>query len=173
MWKAVLAGTTALAIVGSSLVYAQERTDTRRPDSGPRWSAEDMNALLDARIAAIKAALKLSADQEKNWPAFEQVVRDLAKARQARMAAHHDQPRGDAAGPDLIERLMRRASAMTDRADNLKRLADAAKPLYESLDEGQKHRFSFLMRRVGPARMAFAARHERHEHERRGPDGAR
>jgi zinc resistance-associated protein len=172
MWKAVLAGTTAVAIAGSSLAYAQQRPDDRRPEAAQRWSAEDMSALLDARIAAIKAALKLSAEQEKSWPAFEQTVRDLAAARQARMAARCERPRGDATGTDLIERLQRRASAMTDEAANVKRLADAAGPLYQSLDDGQKHRFAFLLRSVGPGRMAFAGHHGRGEHER-GPDGPR
>jgi zinc resistance-associated protein len=38
------------------------------------------------------------------------------------------------------------ADAMTTRAANLKKLADAAEPLYKSLDEGQKHRFGMLLR---------------------------
>jgi hypothetical protein len=35
---------------------------------------------------------------------------------------------------------------MTERAAGLKKLADAAEPLYKTLDEGQKHRFATLMR---------------------------
>jgi hypothetical protein len=35
---------------------------------------------------------------------------------------------------------------MTTRAAGLKKLADASEPLYKSLDEGQKHRFTMLMR---------------------------
>ena len=34
-------------------------------------SAEDISAFMDARIAALKAGLRLTPDQEKNWPAFE------------------------------------------------------------------------------------------------------
>jgi len=180
MWKAVLAATTAVAIAGSSLVYAQERpagSDAGRPDAAQRWrpSAEDMNAMLDARIIGLKTALKLTPEQEKNWPAFEQTIRDLAKARQARMAARRDHPRDDPGGIDLIERLEQRASAMTDAAANVKRLADAAKPLYLSLDEGQKHRFAFMIHALGPRRMAFSAGHDRgeHEHGRGGPRDAR
>src|ERR1700733_6605101 len=82
MWKTVLAGTAALAIAGSSLVYAQQG-----PDRGPRgWrpSAEDVSAFTGARIAAIHAGLKLNADQEKNWPAVETALRDVAKQRSER-----------------------------------------------------------------------------------------
>ena len=36
-----------------------------------RFSPEDRAAFLDARIAALKAGLELSAEQEKNWPPLE------------------------------------------------------------------------------------------------------
>ena len=43
MWKAILAGTTALAIAGSTLVYAQQRSG--RPDGMQRGpNIEDMRA---------------------------------------------------------------------------------------------------------------------------------
>jgi hypothetical protein len=38
---------------------------------------------------------------------------------------------------------------MTARAANLKKLADAAEPLYKSLDDGQKQRFGMLLRMGG------------------------
>ena len=41
---------------------------------------------MDARIAALKAGLRLTSDQEKNWPAFESAVLDMAKARAERWA---------------------------------------------------------------------------------------
>ena len=77
MWKTVLAGTTALAIAGGTLAYAQQGPGPR----GPHWrpSAEDVSAFTDARVAALHAGLKLTADQEKNWPAVESALRDLGK----------------------------------------------------------------------------------------------
>ena len=38
---------------------------------------------------------------------------------------------------------------MTTRAASLKKLADAAEPLYKSLDDGQKRRFAVLLRMGG------------------------
>ena len=35
MWKGIVAGTAALAIVGTSVVFAQQRFG--RPDDGQRW----------------------------------------------------------------------------------------------------------------------------------------
>ncbi|MEI9803400.1 MAG: Spy/CpxP family protein refolding chaperone [Pseudolabrys sp.] len=149
MWKSVLAGTAALAIAGTSLVYAQQGPGG--PGGGPgrgphaRMSAEDRAAFGDARIAAIHAGLKLNADQEKNWPAVEAALRDFAKQRSERFAAHAsaDRPK------DPIERLNLRADIMTQRGAALKKLADAVGPLYKSLDEGQKNRFILLARFEG------------------------
>jgi zinc resistance-associated protein len=144
MWKSVLAGTTALAIAGSSLVYAQQGPGG--PDRAQRWrpSAEDISAFGDARIAAIHAGLKLTPEQEKNWPPVESALRDLAKQRSEHFAAYAsaDRPK------DPVEWLALHADMMTQRGAALKKLADAAGPLYKSLDEGQKHR-ALVLARVG------------------------
>ena len=144
MWKSVMAGTAALAILGGSLALAQQ---PGTPD-GPRWrpTAEDASAFADARIAALKAGLRLTPEQEKNWPPLEQAMRDMAKQRFDRMSAWRNQPRPT----DPIERLRRGADAMGESAANMKRLADAAGVLYQSLDESQKRRFVMLARFMGP-----------------------
>ena len=157
MWKAVLAGTTALAIAGSSLVYAQQGSDDFR--RGPRWrpSAEDISAFGDARIAALHAGLKLTAEQEKSWPPVESALRELAKQRSERYAARASGDRPQ----DPIERLNLRADAMGQSAAALKKLADAAGPLYKSLDDSQKRRFVMLAR--------LGARKDGHWRGRHGP----
>ena len=165
MWKALFAGTTALAIAGSSLALAQQPAPQQQqaPQAGPegrqhwRPSEQDLGALTDARIAAIKAGLKLTADQEKNWPAVEQAIRDLAKERQERRTERRGERRGagTAGAADPIARLRDRADAMTQTAAGLKRLADAADPLYQSLNEDQKHRLLFLVRSMRGHRMAM------------------
>jgi hypothetical protein len=161
MWKTVLAGATALSIAGTGLAFAQQSP----PADPPRWrpSAEDITALTDARIAALRAGLKLSAEQEKHWPAVEAAIRDLDKQRMARIEARRAARSGDQAPPrpGAIERLHRGADAMTSRGTALKQLADAAEPLYNSLDEGQKRRFAMLLR-VG----RHGHGHGRHWHRR-------
>ncbi|MBI1203786.1 MAG: hypothetical protein GC182_14895 [Rhodopseudomonas sp.] len=162
MWKSILAGTTVLAIAGSTLAYAQQGHG--RWERGAHWrpSAQDIAAFGDARIAAVHAGLKLTPEQEKNWPAVETALRDMAKQRSERFAA-----RASADKPvDPIERMATRADAMTQQGAALKKLADAAEPLYKSLDDGQKHRFLMLARLGGEG-----GRHGwrgRHGHER-GP----
>jgi zinc resistance-associated protein len=172
MWKTAAIGASALVIAGS-MVYAQQRRgfDVRRGYDAPRasqardWrpSAQDLSAFADARIAALHAGLQLNADQEKNWPAFEQALRELAKMRLDRLAARDQQQAQPQTPASPIERLQRRADAMSTRGAALKRLADAAAPLYQSLDDAQKHRFTVLAR--------FMRLHERHrmaERERFG-----
>ncbi len=147
MWKAILAGTTALAIAGSSAVYAQQRLS--RPEGAQRWqpSVEDMRAFSEARLAALKAGLALTPDQEKNWPAYERAARDLAKLRLDRIGTAMAARRGNApANVDPAERLRNRGTAMADTGAALTKLADAMDPLYKSLDDSQKHRFALLSR---------------------------
>jgi zinc resistance-associated protein len=141
MWKSVLAGTTVLAIAGGSLVYAQQGPGGARADS-PRWrpNAEDISALGDARIAGLKAGLKLTADQEKLWPAVEKAMRDGAKLRSERFSANASADRS----ADPFDRMQLRAKRMAEEGATLKAIADAAAPLYKSLDDGQKRRFVML-----------------------------
>ena len=109
MWKTVLAGSTALALAGATLAYAQQGSGGR--DIAPHWqpSAEDISAFGDARIAALHAGLKLTAEQEKNWPAMESALRDLSKQRSERLAARASADRPT----DPVERLVLRADVMT------------------------------------------------------------
>jgi zinc resistance-associated protein len=145
MWKVIVAGTAALAIAGTSLVYAQQRGGR---DGAQRWqpNAEDLRAFGEARLAALKAGLTLTQEQEKNWPSFELAARDFGKLRMDRMAAM----RGATPSNDPVERLRQRATAMSDTGAALKKLADATDPLYKSLDDGQKRRFAVLNRLGGP-----------------------
>jgi hypothetical protein len=164
MWKSVLAGTTALAIAGTSLVYAQQRPGALGThEIAQRWkpSAADISAYGDARIASIHAGLKLNAEQEKNWPAVESALRDLAKQRTERFTAraNADRPK------DLVERLAARADVMTQNGAALKKLADAAGPLYKSLDGGQKRRFTVLARLNGHE---FGSQHGKDGHHGHG-----
>ena len=158
MWKTLAAGTTVLAIAGASLAYAQKAPDGA--DQPTRWrpNVEDMAAFGDARIAALHAGLKLSADQEKMWPAVETALRDLAKLRADRVAARES---ADKPNPptDPIQRLTRRADMMTQSGTAMKKLADAAGPLYKSLDDGQKQRLLVLARLGGPEQGGWRGRH--------------
>jgi hypothetical protein len=149
MRKVLLAGIAVLAIVGTTVVYAQNRPWFHQH---MRLSPEDRAAFVDARIAGVHAGLKLTPDQEKLWPPVEAAVRDFAKLRidraNGRMKAENgqqDQQKVD----DPVARLRERADNMATSAAAMKKIADAADPLYKTLDEGQKRRLAFLTHHEG------------------------
>ena len=141
MKKLLLAGTAVLVLAGSTAVYAQHRPWFHEHF---RMSAEDRAAFADARIAAVHAGLKLNADQEKLWPPVETAVKEFAKLRidraNARMNANRDRQTPD----DPVARLRERAETMGATAAAMKKIADAADPLYKTLDDGQKRRLAIL-----------------------------
>jgi zinc resistance-associated protein len=161
MMKKVVVGATALMLLASAYAYAQQPPGGR--DGGRRWQprAEDRAAFLDARLAALHAGLKLTPDQEKSWPAFEQAYRELAAQRAERMT---NEGRGDRdRDPDPVQRAQRQADMLTKSGAALKRYADAAAPLYQSLDDSQKQRFELLSRMARSHRFAFWRNGERGE----------
>src|SRR6516164_7547928 len=100
MWKAIVAGTAALAIAGTSLVYAQQRGGRDgMMMQGSQLNAEDLRAFGEARLGALRAGLQLTPEQEKNWPAFEQAARDYGKVRMDRFAALRDDERRPGRAP--------------------------------------------------------------------------
>ena len=141
MRKLLTGALVVAAIAASSLALAQQQKPAVTPASAPAWSAADLSALLDARIAALKTGLKLTAEQEKNWPPVEAALRDMAKQRADRFQAL----RTNAAMRDPIMLLRARADIMTASAASLKSLADASEPLYKSLDDSQKRRLLVLL----------------------------
>src|SRR3954454_11754652 len=167
MRKFTIAAVAVLAIAGSTAVYAQHRHWSY---GHMRMNPEDRAAFADARIAAVHAGLKLSADQEKLWPPVEAAVKEFAKLRidraNARMNAMRDDNRDRQAPDDPVARLRERAESMGTTAAALKKIADAADPLYKTLDDGQKRRLAILThmeRRLGGG--------WRHGGFDRGPDG--
>src|ERR1700732_4827001 len=117
MKKILLAGVAAIPIAGSTMVYAQHRQWFHEY---ARVNPEDRAAFVDARIAAVRAGLKLNPDQEKLWPPVEAAVRDFAKLRidraNARMNAQRDAQKPD----DPVSRLRERADAMAGSATAMK-----------------------------------------------------
>jgi len=156
MLRPVITATALIVLAGSSLAYAQQHfgggsgfaNDEPRFEQRHRPSAADVSAFADARIAALKAGLQLTPDQAKNWPQFEQAVRDLVQLRiqrrQARQAGDQQQP------GTPFERLSQRADNMAKTSAALKKIADAGAPLYQSLNDDQKNRFVRLARMLRP-----------------------
>ena len=147
MRKALVLLTTAALLGGSALAgsaLARDRDRDRiesRSDRG-EISANQVVDQYAARTARIKADLHLTPDQDKKWGGFDSATRDIAKTNADRMLAMRDQRAQDKAPIDVIEAMRREAKFLSDRSADRKKLADAAEPVYSSLDEGQKRRFA-------------------------------
>ncbi|MDH2354401.1 Spy/CpxP family protein refolding chaperone [Bradyrhizobium sp. SSUT112] len=155
MRKFTIAAIAVLSIAGSGAVYAQyHRPWMQEHMRHMRMNPEDRAAFVDARIAAVHAGLKLNADQETLWPPVESAVREFAKLRidraNARMDAGKDANKDADKPEDPVARLRQRAEDMGATSAALKKVADAADPLYKTLDEGQKRRLAVLTRHRGP-----------------------
>jgi hypothetical protein len=95
-----------------------------------------------ARAAQMKADLRLTAEQEKNWPALEAAVVDMWKNQTEQQMAWRNAHAKQPASVDLIDDMRKDADEQIDRSNARKKLADAAQPLYSNLDGQQKRRFS-------------------------------
>lgn len=145
MRKFTIAAVAVLAIAGSTAVYAQHRHWSY---GHMRMNPEDRAAFADARIAAVHAGLRLTPDQEKLWPPVETAVKEFAKLRIDRANARMNADKDDASQKpdDPVARLRDRADNMATSAAAMKKIADAADPLYKTLDDGQKRRLAVLTR---------------------------
>lgn len=187
MRKAVIAAIAVVVVAGgSAMAYsAYARHDGWGPGRAhaSRMNPDDRAAYADARIAALKAGLRLSAEQEKLWPPVEATLKDLAAKRLQRQeerraawrerreqrehARRDDKSREERRAEreqrsNPVERLRKGADRMSERGADLKRLADATEPLYNALDDGQKRRFNAL---------AHAGMRKHAQHMRRGGEG--
>jgi len=120
-------------------------------DGAPQLTAEQIVANSDANIDRIKTELKLTPEQEKHWAGFNSAMHYLghngADRLNLRMArAKRDPP------DDIIEQMRNEAQFLNDRAVDQRNVADAAEPLFASLDDKQKARFIEEMVRLSRER---------------------
>jgi hypothetical protein len=142
---AATAALLALPNLSSTILAASSEAFDDAGGHHPKFSAEDFAAFTDARIAALKAGLKLMPAQEKNWPALETALREQAKTRAARIAEWREKAKDLREHRSVIEGLEQGAKRLAARSAELEKLANAAKPLYDSLDDAQKGRFRPLL----------------------------
>jgi hypothetical protein len=153
MRRLIYAACSAAAIA-FALPIAEGHADTAAPtaEQQDHWRQDRAERLqrrteiFEARLVGFKASLALTGDQEKNWAPFEAALRDLAKPRgrwgnpDQGQAGNRDTP------PSPIERMREGSKRMGERSTELAALANAATPLYTSLDDKQKVVFDATLR---------------------------
>ena len=104
------------------------------------------------RIDLVKAALQLTPDQQKYWPAIENAIRARAEDRKGRLAKIAEtvgKPADESSvevfrNRDPIAFLQRRSEALAQRSADLDKLAEAWQPLYKTLSPEQRQRMAAL-----------------------------
>ena len=153
-----MAAAVALPAIPTIAASAENAAGQSGAERMQHWAA-DREMVLDAKLAGMKAGLKLNADQEKLWGPFQAAVENAQKSRLAAMQ-DWSATRNESESP--IDRLDAVADRLSRAAANVKAVADAAKPLYASLDETQKHEFATLGHMLMPERARFAMEEMRH-----------
>ena len=137
---------------GEAAKAAKQQTAVlTQPQGEPPLTAEQIVANSDANIERIKTELNLTPEQEKNWTAFNSAMHYLghngADRLNLRIArAQRDPP------DDMIEQMRNEAQFLDDRAVDQRNVADAAEPLFTSLDAKQKAIFIEEMVRLSHER---------------------
>ncbi len=120
-------------------------------DAAPQLTAEQIVANSDANIERIKAELNLTPDQEKNWTAFNSAMHYLGHNGADRLNLRIARAKRDPPD-DVIEQMRNEAQFLNDRAVDQRNVADAAEPLFASLDDKQKAIFIEEMVRLSHER---------------------
>ena len=141
--------TAAALVAGTALTSSADAQNRARP---AELSANQISDQVDAQTARIRADLRLTPDQEKNWAGFETAIRDIGKARTDRENTTREDSAQQKGPIDVIDRMHREADYMSERSADQKKLADAAQPLFASLDDQQKRRFSETLVRISNER---------------------
>jgi hypothetical protein len=113
-------------------------------------SEADRLTLIEARIAAVKTGLQLTPAQLKDWDNLEKTVREVIAARAARQVADVKEAAAFRDKDDVVSGMKLAARDFSARGAELNRVADAAAPLFASMDTAQKHRFAVLLHSFSP-----------------------
>src|SRR5438874_9112082 len=129
----------------------QKQTAVLTQTGAPQLTAEQIVTSSDANIERIKKELNLTPEQEKHWNGFNSAMHYLghngADRLNLRIArAQRDPP------DDIIEQMRNEAQFLNDRAIDQRNVADAAEPLFATLDDKQKQTFINEMVRLSHER---------------------
>ena len=117
----------------------------------PQLTAEQIVAGNDADIERIKTELNLTPEQEKNWSGFSSAMHYLGHNGADRLNLRIARSKRDPPD-DIVEQMRNEAQFLVDRAADQRNVADAAEPLYTSLDDKQKQVFVEEMVRLSHER---------------------
>jgi len=135
---------------------ANAATSAKQPvvltqQGAPTLTPEQIVANSDSYIERIKSELNLTPEQEKNWSAFSSAMHYLGHNGADRLNLRVARAKRDPPD-DIIEQMRNEAQFLVDRAADQRNVADAAEPLFVSLDDKQRQVFIDEMVRLSHER---------------------
>ena len=117
----------------------------------PQLTADQIVSNSDSYIERIKTELNLTPDQEKHWFGFSSAMHYLGHNGAERLNLRMERAKRDPPD-DIIEQMRNESQFLIDRAADQRNVADAAEPLFSSLDDKQKQVFIQEMVRLSHER---------------------
>jgi hypothetical protein len=135
-------GDAAKPAKGSKATKIAKQQQPQQPSvltqpGAPQLTAEQIVANSDANIERIKKELNLTPEQEKHWAGFNSAMHYLGNNGADRLNLRVARAKRDPPD-DIIEQMRNEAQFLNDRAVDQRNVADAAEPLFASLDDKQK-----------------------------------
>ena len=134
------AGSAKTAKAGKAAKGTKQQPVLTQQQGEPQLTAEQIVANSDANIDRIKAELNLTPEQEKHWTGFNSAMHYLGHNGADRLNLRIARAKRDPPD-DIIEQMRNEAQFLNDRAVDQRNVADAADPLFTSLDDKQKQVF--------------------------------
>ena len=142
-----IAGLVGTSLVAGSLMpaVAQTKTDSGKPPAAQAATSSKPETV-EQRITALKAALKITPDQESKWEGVAKAMRENAAA----MEKIVQEKKGKMAGLNAVDDLKTYQEFSQVRLDGLKNLIPAFKTLYDSMPADQKKNADHVFDSYGP-----------------------
>ena len=129
--KATLASAALAVAAGTSFAQAPQAPQQPRAFSKPTERVE-------ARLAYVRTALKITDAQQPQWNAYASSVRQDAVAREKKFEEFRQNRQQPRPSVSAVERLERQQRMLTEAAAHVNARLAAVKPLYDSLNPEQK-----------------------------------
>ncbi|MDP1966703.1 MAG: Spy/CpxP family protein refolding chaperone [Reyranella sp.] len=142
---------TGAALLAGSLAPAMAQTATTPSANTPPAAAAAVSTkpeTVDQRITTLKAALKITPDQEAKWTAVSTAMRDSAGQMEKLVATKRAIPPEKTSA---VDDLMTYQEFTQVRLDGLKNLNSAFKSLYDSMPAEQKKNADVVFEKYGPS----------------------
>lgn len=138
---------TGAALLAGSLTPVLAQPAKTPPPAAAAATGTKLETV-DQRIATLKTALKITADQDMKWNAVAQTMRDNASQMEKLVATKRAIPPEQTTAVDDLKTYQEFTQV---RLDGLKNLNSAFKALYDSMPAEQKKNADMVFEKYGPS----------------------